>query len=111
VYEGGNLYPHHNLYYVVSDAWDLRALQAVLMSTIIRLAISSYSTQMRGGYLRFQAQYLRRIHLPHWQEVPETVRGGLIRAAVERDVAACNRLSYQLFDLTEAEQTLLSNEG
>ena len=111
VYEGGNLYPHHNLYYVVSDAWDLRALQAVLMSTIISLAISSYSTQMRGGYLRFQAQYLRRIHLPHWQEVPETVRGGLIRAAVERDVAACNRFSYQLFDLTEAEQTLLSNEG
>ena len=26
---------------------------------------------MRGGYLRFQAQYLRRIHIPHWKDVPE----------------------------------------
>jgi hypothetical protein len=26
VFEGGELYPHHNLYYVMSEAWDLRAL-------------------------------------------------------------------------------------
>ena len=25
---------------------------------------------MRGGYLRFQAQYLRRIRIPHWDDVP-----------------------------------------
>ncbi|CAG0970067.1 partial Modification methylase PaeR7I, partial [Rhodocyclaceae bacterium] len=27
VYDRGELYPHHNLYYVTSDEWDLRALQ------------------------------------------------------------------------------------
>lgn len=34
VFEGGELYPHHNLYYVTSDEWDLRTLQAVLLSLV-----------------------------------------------------------------------------
>lgn len=48
VYEGGELYPHHNLYYVTSDDWDLRALQAVLLSAVSRLFVATYSTKMRG---------------------------------------------------------------
>jgi len=55
VYEEGKFYPHHNLYYITSDEWDLKALQAVLRSGIAKLFVSVYSTQMRGGYLRFQA--------------------------------------------------------
>src|SRR5690606_9714858 len=55
VYEDGRLYPHHNLYFIVSDEWDLRALQAVLRSGIAKLFVSIYATRMRGGYLRFQA--------------------------------------------------------
>ena len=39
-------------------------MQAVLLSGIARLFMSIYSTKMRGGYLRFQAQYLRRIRVP-----------------------------------------------
>ena len=69
VYEDGHLYPHHNLYFITSDSWDLRALQAVLMSGIARVFVSAYSTRMRGGFLRFQAQYLRRIRLPLWSHV------------------------------------------
>ncbi|MCI5212411.1 MAG: modification methylase PaeR7I, partial [Candidatus Electrothrix sp. ATG2] len=34
VFESGKLYPHHNLYYIISDSWNLRALQAVLLSNI-----------------------------------------------------------------------------
>ena len=64
VYEPGHFYSHHNLYYIVSGEWDLRALQAVLLSSITNLFIASYSTYMRGGYLRFQAQYLSRLRLP-----------------------------------------------
>ena len=59
VYEPGKFYPHHNLYYITSEEWDLRALQAVLRSGIARLFVSVYTTRMRGGYLRFQAQYLK----------------------------------------------------
>ncbi|HKZ01826.1 MAG TPA: Eco57I restriction-modification methylase domain-containing protein, partial [Pyrinomonadaceae bacterium] len=32
VYEEGKYYPHHNLYYITSETWDLKALQAVLLS-------------------------------------------------------------------------------
>jgi len=74
VYEAGKLYPHHNLYFVTSDTWDLRALQAVLLSSISRLFVATYSTKMRGGFLRFQAQYLRRIRLPQWRDVPDGLR-------------------------------------
>lgn len=83
VYEEGLLYPHHNLYFITSDDWDLKALQAVLLSGIARLFISIYSTRMRGGYLRFQAQYLRRIRVPRWQDVPANLKRELVEGANE----------------------------
>ena len=58
VFEEGKLYPHHNLYYVTSDEWDLRALQAVLLSAVTRLFVATYSTKMRGGFLRFPSTVL-----------------------------------------------------
>jgi hypothetical protein len=108
VYEGGKLYPHHNLYYIVSDEWDLHALQAVLMSGIARLFVSTYSTKMRGGYLRFQAQYLRRIRVPKWENVPQSLRAELSKAADLRDVSACNEAVYSLFKLSKRERALLA---
>ena len=104
VYEEGLLYPHHNLYYVVSDAWDLRALQAVLLSCLTRLFISTYSTKMRGGFLRFQAQYLRRIRLPVWDDVPLPLRVRLVKAAQALDLAACDAATFELYGLTAEEQ-------
>lgn len=105
VYEDGQLYPHHNLYYITSEAWDIRALQAVLLSGIARLFIATYSTKMRGGYLRFQAQYLRRIRIPHWRDVPAAIRNELIGAAKQGDIAACNRAAMHLYDIDESERT------
>lgn len=64
VYEEGKLYPHHNLYHVTSETWELRALQTVLYSRLALAFIAAYSPRMRGGNLRFQAQYLRRIRIP-----------------------------------------------
>ena len=34
VLEPGGLYPHHNLYYVISDKWDLRVLGGLLLSKV-----------------------------------------------------------------------------
>lgn len=107
VYEGGRYYPHHNLYYVVSEDWGLRALQAVLLSAVARLFVETYSTTMRGGYLRFQAQYLRRICLPLWGEVSEASRQELSEAAIRRDIDACNRAAIRLYNLSDGEQALL----
>lgn len=111
VFEGGELYPHHNLYYVTSEAWDLRALQAVMLSAITRLFMATYSTRMRGGFLRFQAQYLRRIRIPHWADVPQSLRTELMEVATKRDVEACNRAVFKLYDLSFEERSALSGNG
>jgi TaqI-like C-terminal specificity domain/Eco57I restriction-modification methylase len=107
VYEEGRLYPHHNLYFITADEWGLRALQAVLLSGIARLFVASYSTRMRGGFLRFQAQYLRRIRVPLWKDVPAAMRLELKQAAEARDLAACNRAAFKLYGLSEAERAAL----
>jgi len=107
VYEEGKYYPHHNLYYITSDTWDLKALQAVLLSDITRHFITTYSTKMRGGYLRFQAQYLRRIHVPYWKDVPEKIKVRLRAAAEKRDIAACNAATFDLYKLTPEERTIV----
>lgn len=111
VYEDGGLYPHHNLYFITSDSWDLKALQAVLMSGIARLFVAIYSTRMRGGYLRFQAQYLRRIRVPLWHAVPGSIKQALIAAAEQGDTKACNRAVFDLYGLTTDERAALGSNG
>jgi hypothetical protein len=111
VYDDGTLYPHHNLYFILSEDWDIRALQAVLLSGMARLFVSVYSTKMRGGYLRFQAQYLRRIRVPMWKDVPETLRRELSEAAKQQDILACNRAVFKLYGLTTEECAALGGNG
>ncbi|AFR04816.1 type II DNA modification methyltransferase [Pectobacterium carotovorum subsp. carotovorum] len=107
VFEDGRHYPHHNLYFVTAEKWDLRALQAVLLSSLTRLFVASYSTKMRGGFLRFQAQYLRRIRIPHWETVAETLRSELVAAAIQRDIPACDLAVSKLYSLSDKEQHLI----
>ena len=111
VFEEGKLYPHHNLYYVISESWNLRALQAVLLSNITKLFVTTYSTKIRGGYLRFQAQYLRRIRIPLWKNVPENLRQELICAATSRNVEACNLAVFKLYKLNKEERNALGGNG
>ncbi len=111
VYEDGKLYPHHNLYYITSREWDLKALRAVLRSGIARLFISTYSTRMRGGYLRFQAQYLRRIRLPLWKDVPAGLKKQLIAAAEREDDTACNKAVFKLYGLSATERAAIGGNG
>ena len=85
VLDRGETYPHHNLYFIVSDLWDLEVLGGLLMSAIGQLFVEAYGVRMRGGYLRFQAQYLRRIRVPQPEEIsPEQARQ-LVAAFRTRD--------------------------
>lgn len=111
VYEDGRLYPHHNLYFVTSRDWDLHALRAVLLSGIAKLFVGAYSTRMRGGYLRFQAQYLRRIRLPAWSTVCESTQRELARASGTGDIHACNKIVFDLYALSRAERALVGAES
>lgn len=110
VYEEGRLYPHHNLYFVLSEEWDLHALQAVLMSHVAKHFVAAYATSMRGGFLRFQAQYLRRIRLPHWIEVPQQLRKKLIEAAQRLDLTACDQAACELYGLSAEEAAVLAKD-
>lgn len=110
VFEDGRLYPHHNLYFVTANEWNLRALQAVLLSDLTRFFIASYSTRMRGGFLRFQAQYLRRIRLPLWKDVSPDMRSRLAAAAHALDIPACNRAVAELYGLSGDDIALIEKE-
>lgn len=111
VIDAGHYYPHHNLYYITSAEWDLQALQAVLRSGIARLFVGVYSTQMRGGYLRYQAQYLRRIRLPRWSDVPTELQDKLKEAARRGDSEECNRVTFDLYGLNTDERAALGGNG
>ncbi len=107
VYEEGKLYPHHNLYFITSNEWDVQALQAVLRSGIARLFVSLYSTKMRGGYLRFQAQYLRKICIPHWHDVSAALRKRLAKVAETDDQHERNAIVSELYRLSPDELRLI----
>lgn len=107
VLEEGRLYPHHNLYYIVSEHWDLKALRAVLLSGIANLFVSAYSVKMAGRHLRFQAQYLRRIRLPAWDAIDPALRATLVDAAHADDLARCKSVVNEIYGLAPSEQALL----
>lgn len=89
VLEPGGFYPHHNLYYIVSSTWDLEVLGGILLSRIAEAFVSAYGVKMRGGTLRFQAQYLRKITVPRPETIPEDVAQRLREAfrSSDRDAA------------------------
>jgi len=107
VAEKGELYPHHNLYYATAGDWDVESLRAVLLSGIAHLFVSSYSTKMRGGDLRFQAQNLRRICLPLWESIELTLKADLIAASKNADFDACFDLTGQLSGFNAKQRSIL----
>ncbi|MBL9194176.1 MAG: Eco57I restriction-modification methylase domain-containing protein [Opitutaceae bacterium] len=111
VFEEGKLYPHHNLYHITSGTWDLHALQAVLSSRVAFAFVSAYSPRMRGGHLRFQAQYLRRICIPCWADVSEKLRSQLSIASLQRDQTAMDDAVRELYGFTYRDWTRLAPTG
>lgn len=101
VLDDGSTYPHHNLYWVTSETWDLRVLGGLLLSNVANLFIEAYSVRMRGGYLRFQAQYLRRIRLPRQASVSVEAAAALAQAFDQRDRAAATAAALPLYGLSE----------
>ncbi len=102
IYDEGGLYPHHNLYYVVSDTWDLRVLGGLLLSRIAEAFVKAYAVKMRGGTLRFQAQYLRRIRVPRLATLSAEDRGALADAFVRRDTAAATQVALHVYGLADS---------
>ncbi|MFF1513824.1 Eco57I restriction-modification methylase domain-containing protein [Streptomyces sp. NPDC058305] len=101
VLDEGGLYPHHNLYFIVSDAWDMRILGGLLLSRVAQAFVEAYAVKMRGGTLRFQAQYLRKIRVPHPSAIEESDKVALADAFDRRDVEAATEAALRAYGLAE----------
>jgi hypothetical protein len=104
VLDDGATYPHHNLYWITSDRWDLEVLGGLLMSDVANAFVEAYSVRMRGGYFRFQAQYLRRIRVPDPKVIGRQPRQLLKDAFRQRDRAAATAAALPLYDIPAMPQ-------
>ena len=100
VLESGGYYPHHNLYYVVSDTWDMEVLGGLLLSRIAQAFIEAYCVRMRGGTLRFQAQYLKKIRVPAPDTFGHQVAAELRVAFAARDVTAATQAAARAYGIS-----------
>lgn len=103
-YDRGGYYPHHNLYWITSSLWDLEILGGLLSSKVAMSFVAAYSTKMRGGYLRFQAQYLRRICVPRPETLNKSLQQQLRVAFRERDFMRLDTLAKQAYGITHLPQ-------
>ncbi|MDQ1293045.1 MAG: hypothetical protein QG608_926 [Actinomycetota bacterium] len=99
ILDPGGHYPHHNLYHLTSDLWDLRVLGGLLLSKVAEAFIDAYAVKMSGGTLRFQAQYLRRIPVPPPDQITETDRQALATAFDRRDATAATHTALQVYGI------------
>ncbi len=107
VYDEGRFYPHHNLYWVTSTSWDLRALQCVLRSTLAMAFVASYCVKMANGFLRFQAQYIRRIRVPEWATVTVSQRRALTSAVASLDQDSIDAAVFDLYGISSRDRSTL----
>jgi hypothetical protein len=101
VLDPGTTYPHHNLYFMHSSTWDMQALGGLLLSDICQFFMECYGVRMRGGYLRFQAQYLRRIRVPRPETISPADMAALAGAFARRDRTAATTIAHNLYRVTE----------
>ena len=101
VLDRGDYYPHHNLYFVVSDAWDLEVLGGLLLSDIANLFVGAYCVKMRGGCYRFQAQYVRQIRVPAPGAVDPVIAAELAEAFKARDRSWATAAAIRAYGLDE----------
>ena len=103
VLDTGEFYPHHNLYYVVSDKWDLEVLGGLLLSDIANLFVGAYCVKMRGGTYRFQAQYLRKIRVPAPDSIDAVDASALAQAFKSRDRATATHVAAALYGIDRSD--------
>lgn len=62
--------------------------------------VEAYGVKMRGGTLRFQAQYLRLIRVPDPDSISDDLKTHLAAAFDERDAARATDLAIAAYGLS-----------
>jgi hypothetical protein len=106
VLDTGGYYPHHNLYYVISDIWDMEVLGGLLLSRVAQAFIEAYCVRMRGGTLRFQAQYLKLIRVPRPDQIDADTRDALRAAFRARDAYAATQAAAAAYGIKPEDYEL-----
>ncbi len=107
IYDKGEYYPNNSIYYICSEEWDLNALRAIFLSNLTRLFISTYSTKIAKGYMRFQAQHLRKLRLPSWESIAPNLQQRLVQAGQGDDTDSFNELTCEVYQLTKKERAIV----
>lgn len=97
-------YPHHNCYWIDSDIWDLEVLGGLLMSRQTQMFIDTLGVKMRGNTLRFQAQYLKLLHIPEYDDLSPEIRNGLRLAFRERNRDKASTYTQAAYKATRNEK-------
>ena len=71
--------------------------------------VGAYAIRMGGGFLRFQAQYLRRIRLPQWDSLPPQTQEELVILADSKSQEAIDRCIARAYGLSENEQKVVQD--
>lgn len=109
LYDKGDYHPTNSIYYVCSNKWNLYALRTVLLSEFTKLFIEAYSTKIAKGYLRFQAQHLRKLRLPTWNTIDAQLQLDMIKAGQSNDTNKHTSLTSKMYGLNEDCILLLGN--
>jgi len=107
LYDRGEYHPNNSIYYICSEKWDLHALRVVLLSSVTKLFISTYSTKIAKGYLRFQAQHLRKLRLPDWNSINPSLQQYLVKAGKNNDIDSFTKLTCEVYQLTKKEISIV----
>jgi hypothetical protein len=110
VLDSGGFYPHHNIYFMTSDVWDLEVLGGILISRIGQGFIEAYGVRMRGGTLRFQSQYLRKIRLPNPHSIASDTENLLRSAFRDRDVISATMASAEAYGIDPQDYGLVDED-
>lgn len=99
ILEPGRAHPHHNLYFITAADCDLEVYGGLLSSKVALFFVWSYAVKLRGGYLRFQAQYLRRVRVPAPDALSPQLSAALREAFRRRDFPALDALALAAYEL------------
>lgn len=106
IHDSGSYHPNNSIYYICSDEWNLQALRVVLLSDVTKLFISTYSTKIANGYLRFQAQHLRKLRIPAWGEINDDLKERFIAASVHNNREIFTELTCEMYCLTQKQKSI-----
>lgn len=107
LYDNGKYHPNNSIYYICSKEWSLHALRVVLLSSVTKLFISTYSTKIANGYLRYQAQHLRKLRLPNWDIISPDLQQRLEHAGRNNDDDLFTELACEVYQLTKKEKLIV----